>query len=494
MGRFAEARHVIVADLGFGDAGKGTIVDWLAGCAAATARQARTAAVLRFNGGAQAAHTVVRADRRSHTFAQFGAGTFAGVPTLLTRHTLVEPLALAREAAALAALGVPDPLGLISVDRDALITTPLHAAVNRAREAARGGAAHGSCGIGIGETMSYALGHPDLALRAGDTESPSRLRRRLLALHDWATATIQSLRNAEPPATHDGADPPAVVAGVSPSVGCGGAGLPAAVAGVSPSVALGAGPLPDVDELIRAYRAFGRRIRLAGTGEVARLAAAGRLVFEGAQGVLLDEWRGFHPHTTWSTTTFANATDLLAEAGADAGDVCRLGVTRTYATRHGAGPFPSEDPSLAPLLPEPHNGTGRWQGGFRVGHLDLVLLRYALEVCGGADALAITHLDTAAAAGDRLRVATAWRAGGTRITRLRPGPFADLTHQRHLTDLALAATPELAAPGRPWPELLADELGVPVAVTSWGPRSGDKHPPTMDASPTREDQDRVPVS
>ncbi|GAB7038166.1 MULTISPECIES: adenylosuccinate synthetase [Catenuloplanes] len=486
----AEARHVIVADLGFGDAGKGTIVDWLTGRVAATARPAaRTAAVLRFNGGAQAAHTVVRADGRSHTFAQFGAGTFAGVPTLLTRHALVDPLALAREAAALAALGVPDPLDLISVDRGALITTPLHAAVNRAREAARGGAAHGSCGIGIGETVAYALAHPDLALRAGDTESPARLRRRLLALHDWATTTIHAL-TATPPqgewlAGRDIAGPHAGSRGGERLAGRQRAGLPAAAGGAE--------ALPDVEELIRAYRAFARRIRLTGDGEVARLAAAGRLVFEGAQGVLLDEWRGFDPHTTWSTTTFANALELLAEAGVDAGDVCRLGVTRTYATRHGAGPFPSEDPSLAPLLAEPHNGTGRWQGAFRVGHLDLVLLRYAVAVCGGADALAVTHLDTAATAGDRLKVATAWRAGGTRITRLRPGPFTDLTHQRRLTDLALAATPELVAPARSWPALLTDELGVPVAVTSWGPRSGDKHPPTMDFSSTREDRGRVPV-
>ena len=251
--------------------------------------------------------------------------------------------------------------------------------------------------------------------------------------------------------------------------------------------------MPGVGELIRAYRSFARRVRLTGDGEVARLAAAGRVVLEGAQGVLLDEWRGFHPHTTWSTSTFANALDLLSEAGVDA-DVCRLGVTRTYATRHGAGPFPAEDPSLAPLLPEPHNGTGRWQGAFRVGHLDLVLLRYALEVCGGADALAVTHLDSAAGpARDRLRVATAWRAGGTRITRLRPGPFADLDHQRRLTALASAAAPELTVPDRPWPALLSGALGVPVAVTSWGPRTGDKRVPAMDVAPRRAAPERLPV-
>ena len=86
--------HVAVVDLGYGDAGKGTVVDAL--CAASRKR-----AVLRFNGGAQAAHNVVAPDGRHHTFAQFGSGTFAGVPTHLTRFVVVDPLALAAEAAAL---------------------------------------------------------------------------------------------------------------------------------------------------------------------------------------------------------------------------------------------------------------------------------------------------------------------------------------------------------------------------------------------------------
>lgn len=64
-------------------------------------------------------------------------------------------------------------------------------------------------------------------------------------------------------------------------------------------------------------------------------------MFEGAQGILLDEWHGFHPYTTWSTTTFANAETLLAEAGESA---IRLGVIRCYMTRHGPGPFVTEDP------------------------------------------------------------------------------------------------------------------------------------------------------
>ena len=74
----------------------------------------------------------------------------------------------------------------------------------------------------------------------------------------------------------------------------------------------------------------------------ALLRDAAHLIFEGAQGVLLDEHFGFHPHTTWSTTTFANAQTLLSESGFE-GRQTRLGVLRTYFTRHGPGPFVTED-------------------------------------------------------------------------------------------------------------------------------------------------------
>ncbi len=115
-------------------------------------------------------------------------------------------------------------------------------------------------------------------------------------------------------------------------------------------------------------------------------------VFEGAQGVLLDENFGFHPHTTWSNTTPANALQLIKEAQSSA-QTTVLGLTRAYQTRHGTDPFPTEAKSVTLALPEPHNPTNEWQGPFRAGWLDLSLLRYAIQVSGRIDGLIVTCLD-----------------------------------------------------------------------------------------------------
>jgi len=415
-------RHVIVLDLGYGDAGKGTVVDWL--CSSGSGRApggGPVHTVVRFNGGAQAGHNVVTTDGRQHTFAQFGSGTFTpGVRTHLSRFVLVDPLALAAEAGHLAALGVRDALDRLTVDRDALLTTAYHRAANRARELARGSHRHGSCGMGIGETASYAFQYPADAPRVADCASSRMLRRKLETLIDRLTAELGAL---------DG---------------------------------------PPVADLCDAYRAFAARVRLVDSEYLHRVLRAGPVVFEGAQGVLLDEWRGFHPYTTWSTTTFDNALTLLAEAGETA---LRLGVVRCYLTRHGPGPFVTEDPTLE--LPEPHNRHGAWQGAFRAGHLDAVALRYAAEVSGGLDAVALTHLDTAARA--PLRLCRSYQVDGRRLDRIIPGPPHDLAGQERLTRMLLRARPSYAEPGGDWPGVVEEALGAPVVLQSHGPTAADKH-------------------
>ena len=443
-----DGRHYIVCGLGFGDEGKGSVVDYL--CRPRRPDPART--VIRFNGGAQAAHNVLAADGRHHTFAQFGSGSFApGVRTHLSRFVLVDPLALAAEAGHLASAGVPDALDRLTVDRDALLVTPYHQAANRAREAARGQDRHGSCGMGIGETARYALAWPGDAPRVADCAAPRMLARSLGRLRD-------RLRDE-----------------------------------------LGPFGGPSVDLLCDAYRAFADRVPLVDGGYLRRLLNAGPAVFEGAQGVLLDEWRGFHPYTTWSTTTFANAETLLAEAGETA---VRLGVVRCYLTRHGPGPFVTEDPTLE--FPEPHNGTGTWQGAFRTGHPDAVALRYAAEVAGGVDGVALTHLDVAAR--HQLRLCRAYQADGRLMSRIEPGPEHDLSWQERLTDRLLAARPvyqdavsdhraggapaggELAGgePIEDWPGIFGEILGAPVVLRSYGPTAAAKR--GLQAAPVRSDR------
>jgi len=224
------------------------------------------------------------------------------------------------------------------------------------------------------------------------------------------------------------------------------------------------------------------------------------VVFEGAQGVLLDEWHGFHPYTTWSTTTTANPFALLTEAGRP-GDAQRIGVVRTFTTRHGAGPLVAEDPELGARLVERHNGTHPWQGAFRVGHFDLVAHRYALAATGGVDSLVVTHADAPARAGDRLRWCTAYTAPdgspvepspgdapapdhpALRSPGGRPGPreagrAADrLARQERLTCALESARPVLsAAPAAPAPAI-ADALGLPLEAVFSGPARTDAHVP-----------------
>ncbi|NYF56248.1 adenylosuccinate synthetase [Micromonospora purpureochromogenes] len=404
--------HVMVVDLGYGDAGKGTVVDWL--CAT---RPVHT--VVRFNGGAQAAHNVVLRDGRHHTYAQFGAGTFRpGVGTHLSRHVVVDPLALAAEADHLTSMGVPDALDRLTVDGEALLATPYHRAANRARETARGADRHGSCGLGVGEAVGYGLAHPDDAPRVADCRRPALLRRRLTTLRDRLTAEL--------------------------------------------------GPLdaPSVEDCLPAFTGFAARVAIVDRSWLAGALRAGTCVFEGAQGVLLDEWHGFHPYTTWSTTTFANAEALLAEAGL-AGQARRLGVVRVVTTRHGPGPLVTEDRTLP--LTDPHNPTNPWQGRFRFGHFDAVAHRYALAVTGGVDGLALTHLDLAE---PRLRLCRRYDG----VDRLLPGPPGDLDRQAALTARLLRARPVYDDPPADWSAAVAGELGAPVVLTSHGPTAEDKTP------------------
>ena len=349
-------RAYVVVDLGFGDCGKGILTDFLV-------RHFGAGVVVRYNGGAQAGHNVIAPDRRHHTFSQFGSGTFVpGVKTYLSKHVVIHPAALLIEGDILETVGIRDAFDRIRLSDQALIITPFHQAANHIREIARGENRHGSCGVGVGEAVEDARSNFEDCILAGDLSDPPRLRRKLRSLREYKRGQLAELQPDK-----------------------------------SPGEALAREwklfEREDViDSWISAIARIGELGLVVSDSVLQRwLNQAETVIFEGAQGILLDEDAGFHPFTTWSRCTAANAYDLIQELAADS-RVYQIGVMRSYTVRHGPGPLPTETDVLSAIVSE-HNRSNEWQGAVRYGWFDAVLARYALEVAGRVDSLFLTHLD-----------------------------------------------------------------------------------------------------
>lgn len=431
----------IVVDLGYGDQGKGTTVDWLV-------RHTGAGTVVRFNGGAQAAHHVVLPDGRWHKFSQFGAGMFVDdVSTYLSKHVMVAPKAMMKEGRYMEKeLGIKSPMARTFIDFDAPIISPYHQAANRIIELHREDGAHGSCGIGIGELMEDVVNFPQLVIRAGELFYPDLVRQKLLLIRDHKKEKLRKIVGNDP---------------------------------INPQAAEEFkncfGYEETIPYFLDIYRDFVQNVHIVKRDMWTAIANQARpIVFEGAQGVLLDEWHGFHPHTTWSTTTFENAYELLDDAGFR-GDVERIGVTRAYSTRHGAGPFVTEDSDMTRRLPESHNARNQWQGGMRAGWLDLVALKYACDVAGPMDSLAVTCLDRVKNLGE-LKVCTEYRKTDGTIMQLERSDSKDLFAREKITEALGTVLPRYEDVGTVDGLLtkIHQATGIQPRILSYGPTHADK--------------------
>lgn len=423
---------ILTCGLGFGDEGKGTIVEALV-----ARHNAHT--VVRYCGGPQAGHSVVE-DGRHHVFAQFGSGTLLGAKTHLSRFMLVDPLRIAQEAAVLLSIGVERPLELLTIDEGCPLVTPLHKLAGQLRELARTNK-HGSTGMGIWETtrLHRELGSEQVPM-AGDLRQPVKLRAKLTALRNHLLSELRDLRHADAMTRKTYLD------------------------------------LMDYDLLTlkSTYELIAEVVRVVPGDHLHAILKTGCTVFEGAQGVLLDENYGFFPHVTGTTTTLANAEQLLWEAGVDAPDrpVRRIGILRSYMTRHGAGPLPTEIEQ--PPVSEVHNKTTEWAGAFRAGALDLVALQYAADI-EPIDELAITHLDQ-------------WKAFGRACVQYQLGDSSDVCvlgdgtkilappipgQMERVTKALNRCVPRYETWDAPVAQIVT-HFGLPVTIESWGPRRRDK--------------------
>ncbi|MEO7730231.1 MAG: adenylosuccinate synthetase [Kofleriaceae bacterium] len=411
----------VVLGLGFGDEGKGTIVDWLA------RRAPSPPLVIRYNGGPQAAHHVVTDDGRSHCFAQLGSASFVdGARTHLGADMAVDLYALHREAAEFGG----DVLARVTIDPRCVLVTPWHAILGRVREALRGASRHGSTGRGVAEAKLGAhLVAGELGAGFGD---------RVAGLRAELRATAQALIDAR----------------VAPHAGPERAGEPFAHREAATDDAvdearalLARGDDRDLHDAF--LEAAHRPLEIT-----AAPALAAHVILESAQGALLDRDHGFFPHVTPSRITRIAAEDAARALGL-AGPLEVWGVLRAYHTRHGEGPFPSEDATLGHELPEHHNREDGPAGRFRVGWFDAVLARHALGFAGPIDRLAITCFDRLAAL-PRHAIVDGW-----------------LDAPQITTATAAAAVPVIQHV-EALPAAIERALGRPIDVQSWGPTARAK--------------------
>ena len=415
-------RNVVVIGAQWGDEGKGKIVDLLT---------AQVAAVVRFQGGHNAGHTLV-IDGKETVLHLIPSGVLRpGVECLIGNGVVIAPDALLEEMAGLEEQGV-DIRSRLLISAACPVILPSHRALDLAREKRAGKGAIGTTGRGIGPAYEDKVARR--GIRMGDLLQPSQLADRLqeqLSLHNHLLEHYYGVEPVDVERVHADLSRQAEV--LAPLVG-------------------------DVSERLFWLRQRGQRV-----------------LFEGAQGTLLDIDHGTYPYVTSSNTV---AGGVYSGAGVGAGSVDYvLGITKAYTTRVGGGPFPTElfddiGQGLAQRGREVGASTGRPR---RCGWLDLVALRKAVQL-NGVTGLCVTKLDVLDGM-DRLKLAVAYDLAGeddapvsmdaATLERVRPayiemdgwaGPTRGVTRLE-----------DLPAQARLYLDKIAEFTGAPIHMISTGP-------------------------
>lgn len=320
----------------FGDEGKGLTTDYLC-------RKLDHSVVVRFNGGAQAGHTVTTPTGERHVFKHFGSGTFANAPTFLSEHFIVNPLEFLKEYNSLTEFErTGDAITRIKVfiHANAKVTTPYDVMVNWALENKRQfqHQAHGSCGFGIGQTEER---HQSIQLSVNELDNSELVNQKLLHIRKYYSDFITK---------HD------LLSFIDESF--------------------------FDDSIIPMFIDHCRdMLNIAYITDYHRLRAFSNIVFEGAQGLLLDQDHEYFPHVTRSYTGLTNVEDVVKQLHWI--DDCTVNVhyiSRSYLTRHGNGPLPHEhDGVIYPGIVDDTNFTNHFQGQLRFAPFNFDLLSTAIH-------------------------------------------------------------------------------------------------------------------
>lgn len=341
-------RASVVIGTNYGDEGKGLMTDYLA-------RVKSADLVVRFNGGAQAGHTVVTPEGDRHVFSHFGSGTFTGVPTFLSRYFILNPIIFRQEREKLLRKGF-DPK--VICDYRCMITTPWDMMWNQYQEEMRGGAKHGSCGVGIGATI-------DRYEKNFSIENTVHVDKVWIYYQELINDITHSMKVVDT--------------------------ITEKYHGYIHDIGVYQKYRQDLDYMAdNVEENWGKPFP-----------KFDHAIFEGAQGLLLDQHMGNFPHVTRSNTGMRNVIKLQREMLFDLDEI--VYVTRSYLTRHGAGSFNEWLPLDTPMgITDDTNVANNWQDRIRFGHMglddwDKLEGRIRLDLASNGVTIvpktAITHLD-----------------------------------------------------------------------------------------------------
>jgi adenylosuccinate synthase len=418
--------NVTVVGAQWGDEGKGKIVDWLS---------ERAEIVVRFQGGHNAGHTLVIGNRTFKLSLLPSGVVRPGKLSIIGNGVVVDPWALLKEIEAIRAQGVPVTPENLKVAENAALILPLHGDIDRLREEARGTQKLGTTGRGIGP--AYEDKTARRAIRLCDLSDGAALERKLdeLLLHHNALRRGLGHPEIDRKALRD------------------------ALAEIAPKI------LPYADPVwMRLDEA-----RRAGT----------RILFEGAQGAMLDVDHGTYPYVTSSNTVAGQAAVGSGLGPAATGYV--LGITKAYTTRVGSGPFPTElTDAIGRQLGERGHEFGTVTGRpRRCGWFDAVMVRQAIRV-GGIRGIAFTKLDVLDGL-DEIKICTAYRLKGETLHHFP----ASLAAQEAVEPIyeTIPGWRESTRGARSWAELPAaavkyirrveELIAAPVALLSTSPDRDD---------------------
>ena len=409
----------------WGDEGKGKIVDWLS---------SRADIVARFQGGHNAGHTLVIGDQ-TYKLSLLPSGIVRGKLSLIGNGVVLDPWALKAEVDRLGEQGVAVTPAKLRIADTCPLILPFHRDLDALREDASGAGKIGTTRRGIGPAYEDKVGRR--AIRVCDLAHLGGLGPqldRLCAHHDALRAGF-----GEPPIDR--------------------ARLERDLGGIAEFVLQFAEPL-----WMTLHRA-----RLDGA----------RILFEGAQGVLLDVDHGTYPFVTSSNTVAGTAAAGSGLGPSAAGFV--LGIVKAYTTRVGSGPFPTElDDAVGRLLGERGHEFGTVTGRQRrCGWFDAVLVRQSMAVAG-VTGIALTKLDVLDGL-DEIRICTGYRLAGARLDHL-PAHAADQAAVEPVYE-AIQGWRESTRGARSWAQLPAQAIkyirrieeliACPVALVSTSPERED---------------------